>query len=188
MLKMYLSCCTPTSRISHSSILLTFGSKAPFKKLRNQRLSPGTKSQGFQSWRRKLDSLKLRLRYLRTRTWTSSEHQQLDKKLCENACLIWDSERKKKCFFSRQIKMLMSSSQFQGLVYRHLFCWTFEWSRKPTYISRESVFSLNCYLFSYILAVQRSELQMCRLFLGQNILPWSTVPILTLCFELRRFG
>jgi hypothetical protein len=80
----------------------------------------------FQSSLEGQGSLKLASRCLGTLIGTSSEQQRLDREL--SGCLLdmrrsWRT-RRRLCL--ARVQRLISSSHLQGLVHRHLHCWTLE--------------------------------------------------------------
>lgn len=124
VLKMSSSCWIPVISSSHSTVLLRFGSKAPLKNLRNLNLSLRAGPWRFYSSLMGLVWLTLASRCLMTLNGRRSVQQQLDKALW--GCLLdvrrfW---RRRRCLCLDWLLWLIYSNHLQGLVHRHLCCWT----------------------------------------------------------------
>ena len=112
-------------RSRRSTIVLKFGSKAPLKKLRNLSLSIRRGPLRFWSLLRGLDWLKLESRCLEDVIGMSSEHQKLYRELW-GCLLLWGNSKGVEFLCLARFQCFISSSRFQGLVHRHLYCWTLE--------------------------------------------------------------
>ena len=103
---------------------LTFGSKAPLKKLRNLSLSLVRGPRRFWSWLKGLDWLKMVSRWLRSLIGRSSEQQQLDWELWGGLLDTGRFWRKTRGSCLARRNCLISLNHLQGTLYRHLYCWT----------------------------------------------------------------
>jgi hypothetical protein len=126
---------TPMIRSPLSTIPLKVGRKASLKnprKLRNLSLILNLRrgSWWFQRWVRGLDSLKLAARSLRSMTETSSVQQQLDEELWGFLLAMRADEEEEEeeggfvpLDFSAWFLQVI---YLQGLVHRHMYCWTMD--------------------------------------------------------------
>ena len=124
VLKMSSSCWNPAISSSQSTVLLRFRSRAPLKKLRNLNLSLRGGHWRFYSSLMGLVWLTLVSRCSRKLNGRRSVRQQLDKALW--GCLLdvrrfW---RRGRCLCLDWLLWLIYSNHLQGLVLRHLCCWT----------------------------------------------------------------
>ena len=134
------TCWTANIKISQI-ILFKYGSKAQLKKLLSVSLGGGR--WRFCNCLRGLGSLKLALRCLRTSHGTGSEQQQLDRELTRR---FWRSII---CVCLGRLHCFVSSTHHQGLLYRHLYCWTLEMMVQTNALQFKgnSLPSLNYHLF-----------------------------------------
>jgi hypothetical protein len=153
------SCWTPNIRSSRSTILLKFGSKVPLKKLRNLSLSLGTEPWLFFIWPKSMDSLRLASsKFLKTLIRRSGEQQELAKEM--QGCLLAMTRLwriRKGCCLAR-LQYWTSSNHLQGLIRRHLYCWTLEMIQVPRLEFNRKCLLLKLPLvcnISYVLQISR---------------------------------
>lgn len=122
LLIMSFSCRTPKISRSRSTMFLQFGSKTPLNKRRNLSLSLRRGPWRFWSSLSGSDWLTLASRCLRTLNGRRSEQQQLDKALW--GCLLHVRSIWRRGLCLGWLRWLIYSNHLQGLVHRHLCCWT----------------------------------------------------------------
>ena len=177
MLKMSSSNWITAIKRSRSRIMLQFGSRSPFKKLRNRSLNRRKAPRRF--WWVWTDWSWLATRCLRTMIGTSSDQQHLDREL--RRCFLdtrrfW--RRRSRGLSIARLQCLFSSSHLQRLVHRHLYCWPLQVMIHMTCLQFK-IFSCDSHFMFY-----------CEFCMSMNVFFWSKETIWKHCpdFNIASIG